>query len=230
MKRPFIERTFRLLHSWFGPQHWWPSRSGDAWEIVVGAVLTQNCAWSNVERALDGLEAANLTPPELVLEASDETLSAAIRPAGFFRSKSAYLRAVAAFYLRNRDEFASPCESGAELTSRRARLLSVQGVGRETADDILLYAFRLPVFVVDAYTRRVAVRHWGMPEAGTLPYDALAAEIAANLPRDVEIYAEYHALLIRLCKDSCRKKGCLYLCGRILNSSSDRSAAVSPAH
>lgn len=215
MKRSRIRETFRRLFDFYGPQHWWPSRTGDPWEIVCGAVLTQNCAWRNVEKALDGLAASGLTTPETVLSASDEALQRAVRPAGFFRQKSASLREIAKFHSANSQEYAAPCASPEELTLRRTRLLAVRGIGKETADDILLYAFHHPVFVVDAYARRVAERHWGVADAARMPYDVLSERIRSELPCDVELYAEYHALLTRLCKDSCRKKTCGEACGRI---------------
>jgi len=203
----YIFDTYKMLFAHYGEQHWWPSKSGAPWEIVTGAVLTQNCAWRNVEKALENLTVLNVTAPQQVLALSPETLQDAIRPAGFFTQKSVYLQEVARFFIACETEFAQPC-TAAELRARRERLLGVKGVGRETADSILLYAFGLSIFVIDAYTRRVAERHLAIPDAATLPYDALQKIFMDNLPRDVRIYNEYHALIVRLCKDTCRKQAC----------------------
>lgn len=204
-----IFQLYGLLFRRYGEQHWWPCVSGERWEIAAGAVLTQNCAWNNVEKALARLAAAKLDTPGRILSASDAAIREAIRSAGFFRQKAVYLKALAAFFRENEKAFASVREPEA-VWALRARLLAVQGCGRETADSILLYAFAQPVFVIDAYTRRVAVRHLGLE--GTLPYDELQRVFMAHLPPDVQLYNEYHALIVRLAKDSCRKSGCGEFC------------------
>ena len=204
---PLIDRLYRILSAHYGEQHWWPSKSGAPWEVVAGAILTQNCAWHNVEMALANLTALGVDSPQQVLALPLATLQETIRPAGFFTQKSAYLREVARFFIDHADELARPC-AAADVHRHRERLLHVKGVGRETADSILLYAFNHPVFVIDAYTRRVAARHLGIASAESLPYDALQAIFMRNLPADTRIYNEYHALIVRLCKDSCRKNAC----------------------
>lgn len=198
----------RLLEI-YGPQHWWPCKSGEAWEIIAGAVLTQNCAWKNVEKALNALEKASLTSPEKILSAHPEVLETAIRPAGFFRQKSVYLKSVAQCVLKYGEEF----RGDPDPSRAREILLSVKGVGRETADSILLYAYGKPVFVIDAYTRRVAERHLGLN--GSLPYDILRDVFLNALPENTALYQEYHALIVKLCKDSCRKSGCGSICGSL---------------
>ncbi len=204
-----IRKLYDFLFARYGAQHWWPCRSGRPWEIIVGAILTQNCAWHNVEQALNQLEAAGLDTPEAVLSADQESLELAIRPAGFFRQKSGYLRDAAAFFPACGEDLRRP-STPEDLRRKRERLLSRRGIGRETADSILLYAFHQPIFVIDAYTRRVAARHLGWD--GNLPYDELQARFTRALPRDVRIFNEYHALLVRHCKESCRKSGCGPLC------------------
>ena len=209
-----IETAYHRLFQLYGEQHWWPSRSGTRWEIVAGAVLTQNCAWRNVEKALEQLDAAELNTPEKILDADMTVLREAIRPAGFFNQKSVYLRETAKFFIDNETEFLTPCSTD-ELWKCRKRLLEVKGVGRETADSILLYAFEQPLFVIDAYTRRIAARHLGL-DAG-VSYDRLQKIFMDNLPSDVKLYNEYHALIVRLCKESCLKKSCGKLCWIVFN-------------
>jgi endonuclease-3 related protein len=204
---PLIYDIYKTLFAHYGEQHWWPSKSGEPWEIVAGAVLTQNCAWRNVEKALDNLSALGVSTPHQLLALPPATLQTAIRPAGFFTQKSVYLQEAARFFIAHEAEFSRPCPAE-ELRARRMRLLGVRGVGRETADSILLYAFKQPVFVIDAYTRRFAERHLAIPHAATLPYDALQTIFTGNLPQEVRIYNEYHALIVRLCKDTCRKQSC----------------------
>ncbi|MCL1919931.1 MAG: hypothetical protein FWG50_02465 [Kiritimatiellaeota bacterium] len=204
---PLVERLYEALFARYGEQRWWPSKSGAAWEIVAGAVLTQNCAWRNVEKALGNLASLGVDTPQRLLALPLGALREAIRPAGFFMQKSLYLQEAARFHIGHAAAFSTPC-AAAELHARRARLLRVRGVGRETADSILLYAFNHPIFVIDAYTRRVAERHLRIPRAATLPYDALQAIFMRNLPNDTRLYNEYHALIVRQCKDTCRKQTC----------------------
>lgn len=204
-----ILQTYRILFELYGEQHWWPCRSGSRWEIVAGAILTQNCAWRNVEKALQNLSSLGLDKPENISQSDMEVLRDAIRPAGFFKQKSVYLKEIAAFFVEHEAEYSRKA-SESELKKRRDKLLAVKGVGRETADSILLYAFRQPIFVIDAYTRRMAGRHLGID--GALPYDELQRIFMNALPREVQIYNEYHALIVRLCKESCLKRGCGEIC------------------
>ena len=204
-----IGHLFTVLLDYFGPQHWWPCQTGARWEIISGAILTQNTAWTNVEKAIGNLLAAKVMSPESVLTTPDTELQELIRPAGFFTQKCAYLKAMAAFMLERESAF----EQSADVWALRQELLSVKGVGRETADSILLYAFNKPIFVIDAYTRRIAERHLHLD--GTLHYDILQKIFMDALPADVAIYNEYHALIVALCKDSCRKSGCGGVCLKI---------------
>ena len=201
-----IQNLFQALLEIYGEQHWWPSKSGSRWEIAAGAVLVQNTAWNNVEKALANLEAARLMTPERVLAASDAELGEAIRSAGFFKAKSAYLKALAGFFIAHEAEY----PASDDIPALRRKLLAVKGVGKETADDILLYAFQKPIFIIDAYTRRVAERHLHLD--GTLPYEELQKIFMDALAPDAELYGEYHALILALCKDSCRKAGCGEVC------------------
>ena len=206
------DRLFEL----YGEQHWWPCKSGNRWEIVAGAILTQNCAWKNVEKALANLETEQIISPEAILQTPDETLQEAIRPAGFFTQKTVYLKAVARFFLDNEQEFLQ----SDDVWTLRKQLLSVKGVGRETADSILLYAFGKPIFVIDAYTRRVAERHLHLD--GTVPYDELQKTFMNALPPDIQLYGEYHALIIALCKESCLKSKCGGTCTSLTSANIER--------
>ena len=199
---------YRLLEI-YGEQHWWPSRSGSRWEIVAGAILVQNTAWNNVEKALANLESRNLMSPDRILATADEDLREWIRPAGFFKAKCAYLKAAAEFFIMHEEEFLK----SEDIPALRRQLLAVKGIGLETADDILLYAFKKPIFIIDAYTRRAAERHLHLD--GTLPYGQLQKLFMDALPPDAELYGEYHALILALCKDSCRKSGCGENCKRL---------------
>jgi len=207
-----IETAYHRLFELYGEQHWWPSRSGTRWEIVAGAVLTQNCAWRNVEKVLEQLDASGLNTPGKILNANMAVLREAIRSAGFFNQKSVYLRETAKFFIENETEYLKQCSTD-ELWKRRKRLLAVKGVGCETADSILLYAFDQPLFVIDAYTRRMAARHLGLDSK--IPYDRLQKIFMDNLLSDVQLYKEYHALIVKLCKESCLKKACGDICHRI---------------
>ncbi len=189
----------RLL-SHLGPSHWWPGES--PLEIMVGAVLTQNTAWSNVEKAIhrikkeDGLSA-------VVLSTMDETiLSEWIRPTGYYRLKAKRLKNVMTFLV---NQFSGRAEKmqARPLEVLRQQLLEVNGIGPETADSILLYALGLPSFVVDAYTHRIFSRHQLVPE--DIGYEDLRAYFMDRLPLAPVLYNEYHALLVRLGKEYCKK-------------------------
>ena len=201
-----IHKFFVTLLDYYGPQKWWPCQSGVRWEIIAGAILTQNTAWTNVEKAIGNLLAVDVISPQKVLETADTELQELIRSAGFFKQKCAYLKAVAQFIVDHEVEF----EKSNDVWALRKQLLTVKGVGRETADSILLYAFNKPIFVIDAYTRRVAERHLHLD--GTLHYDTLQKIFMDALPPDVAIYNEYHALIVALCKESCHKAGCGEIC------------------
>jgi endonuclease-3 related protein len=210
MKMNSIRKLFDILFDYYGPQDWWPCQTGARWEIITGAILTQNTAWTNVEKAIGNLLAAKVMSPEKVLATPDFELQELIRPAGFFTQKCAYLKAVAAFMLEREVVF----EQSTDVWALRKELLSVKGVGRETADSILLYAFSKPVFVIDAYTRRIAERHLHLD--GTLHYDLLQKIFMDALPSDTAIYNEYHALIVAFCKESCHKSGCGDMCKKFI--------------
>jgi endonuclease-3 related protein len=192
-----LQRTFDVLHAHHGPQNWWPGET--PFEIMVGAVLTQNTAWSNVEKAIDNLVARNRLDPAAIVAARNDHLAGWLRPSGYFNVKAVRLKNFCRWYLQA-GGFAAleRMDTGA----LRQSLLGVNGVGKETADDILLYAFGRPVFVIDAYTRRLFSR-LGLV-AGDEVYDAMRLDIEHALGADAELFNEYHALIVRHAKDICR--------------------------
>jgi endonuclease III related protein len=196
-----ITEIYQLLYDAFGPQHWWP---GDTqFEIITGAILTQNTNWTNVEKAISNLNAAGCLSPEKLHRLTLPQLAALIRPAGYYNIKAARLKNFSNWLFENYDGNLDNLE---RINTNRLReeLLSVKGIGFETADSILLYAFERPVFVVDAYTARIAARHH-LIEPG-VGYEELQNLFESNLPQDTKLYNEYHALLVRLGKDFCKPK------------------------
>jgi endonuclease-3 related protein len=190
----------RLLRH-YGPLDWWPGNT--TFEVIVGAVLTQNTAWANVEKAIANLKRAGVLDLRSIQRLRAPRLAALIRPAGYFNVKARRLqnlvRAIAADWDGDLERmFATPTE---EL---RSWLLAVNGVGNETADSILCYAGDHPVFVVDAYTRRILSRHGLVPQE--IDYDALQEYCLRHLPRDVAIFNQFHAEVVYLGKDYCRKR------------------------
>jgi endonuclease III related protein len=189
----------RLLKA-FGPQHWWPGDS--AFEVMVGAVLTQNTNWQNVEKAISNLRQSDLLEPHALYNVPVEELEDLLRPAGYFRIKARRLRSLLEF-LVTRWDGSLEAMFQTDLQRLREELLTVNGIGPETADSILLYAGGLPVFVVDAYTHRIFARH------GWIGFDADYHQtqdyIQSCLPEDVRLYNEYHALLVYAGKHYCRK-------------------------
>jgi endonuclease-3 related protein len=194
------EDVYRRLFAAFGPQHWWPGES--PFEVMVGAVLTQNTSWQNVERAIRNLREADLLEPRALYAVPPAELEELIRPAGYFRVKARRLRSLLEFLV---ERYGGSLEAmfTAGLSELRRQLLEVHGIGPETADSILLYAGGLPSFVVDAYTHRIFARHgWIGFDAD---YDQIQDYVQSALPQDVATYNEFHALLVRLGKDYCRK-------------------------
>ncbi len=201
---PLRRRLLRLydaLYRRFGPQGWWPART--AFEVVIGAILTQSTAWVNVERAVSRLRRAGALRPAALQGLSARRLATLVRASGFFRVKAGRLRAFVRHLARRhggrlRRFLRQPAPA------LRAELLAIPGIGPETADSILLYAAGRPVFVVDAYTRRILFRHRIVPPDAD--YRTLQALFTANLPRDPALFNEYHALLVRVAKEYCRTR------------------------
>jgi endonuclease III related protein len=196
-----ITEIYQLLFEAFGRQYWWPGET--QFEIIVGAILTQNTNWTNVEKAIKNLKAADCLSPEKLHRLTLPHLAGLIHPAGYYNIKAARLKNFSNWLFENYDGNLDNLES-IDTNRLREELLSVKGIGFETADSILLYAFERPVFVVDAYTARIAARHHLIePGAG---YEELRYLFESNLPQDTKLYNEYHALLVRLGKDFCKPK------------------------
>jgi endonuclease-3 related protein len=190
----------RLWDAW-GPQGWWP---GDTpFEVAVGAILTQNTNWGNVARAIAALKDQGLLDPQALHDLPEPELARLIRPAGYFNVKARRLKNFLDFLAQHYDNSMERL-AAAGLATLRPALLTVKGVGPETADSILLYALAQPTFVVDAYTFRILSRHGLIAEACT--YEELSHLFQEHLPARVELYQEYHALLVRLGKELCRPR------------------------
>ena len=193
-----LRRLYDALHGLYGEQPWWPADS--PFEIMVGAVLTQNAAWSNVEKAIERLKAAELMSLPALLDTTHEDLAETIRPSGYYNIKARRLRNLCLFLDRAGGLEAFAARS---LDDQRTALLGVNGVGPETADDILLYALEQPVFVIDTYTRRLLRRN-GLVR-GDEDYEQLRALFEQAIERNVYLYQQYHALIVMHAKETCRK-------------------------
>lgn len=202
-------KVYDTLYAHYGPQHWWP---GDTpFEIMIGAVLTQNTAWTNVEKAIANLKAASHLDAACIMNISHEQLAEWLRPSGYFNVKAQRLRNFCAWYVA---QGGMEALSVLDTHALRHALLSVNGIGPETADDILLYAFNRPVFVIDTYTRRLFSR-LGLAH-GNEGYETLRHTFETALSSNsnnatASLFNEYHALIVNHAKDVCRKRP---LCAR----------------
>ncbi len=196
-----LRAIYRRLSKHYGPTGWWPGDT--AFEVAVGAILTQNTAWTNVEKAIANLKRERLLSPKRIAGATDEVLHDALTPSGYFRVKSERLRSFC-HYLIEHHGASMKRMVRVPLEQLREELLGVHGIGPETADDILLYACAKPVFVVDAYTRRFLHRHGHVDE--TIGYAELQDLFHRRMAADVDLYKEYHGLIVYLGKDFCRSK------------------------
>jgi len=195
-----LMRYYETMSAALGPMGWWPART--PFEVIVGAILTQSTAWGNVEQAIANLRAARLLTPSAMLHVRTSRLAALVRPSGYFRQKAKKLKAFVGFLDAEyrgslREMFLTP------TSELREKLLAVHGIGPETADSILLYGGNHAVFVVDAYTHRIFGRHGitdGKPE-----YEKVRAMIESSLPRQHELFNEFHALIVNTGKNWCRK-------------------------
>lgn len=197
---------YRRLYKTFGPQYWWPAQM--PFEVMVGAILTQNTAWANVEKAIDNLKLARCLTPRKIRDISLSRLARLIRPSGYYNIKAERLKAFINF-LFEKYHGSPQLMFKTNLSRLRQELLNVKGIGPETADSILLYAANKPIFVVDAYTKRILERHHILD--GKINYDEVQNIFMHNLEPRVKLFNEFHALLVRLGKDFCKKKP---LCAR----------------
>jgi endonuclease III related protein len=201
---PPLDEYYNALFTHFGPQHWWPGRT--PFEIIVGAILTQNTSWANVENAIANLRDANLLRPAAIEKASLRRIERLVRPSGYFRQKASKLKAFCAFL---RAEYRGSLQRmfATPTIMLRQKLLGVFGIGPETADSILLYAAGHPVFVVDAYAKRILARHgWAGENA---KYEDIRWAFERQFPGDARRFNEFHALIVNTGKHFCRRSEAL---------------------
>jgi endonuclease-3 related protein len=199
-KKAILKQIYYTLYNTFGPQHWWPGET--KLEIIIGAILTQNTNWKNVEKAISNLKINKLLTLPALQRISSQKLAQLIRPSGYFNIKAQRLKEFLKFiYTEYHGSLSEMSKQNTMLL--RKQLLDVKGVGPETADSILLYAFNKPIFVVDAYTKRIFSRHKIIKEKST--YIEIQELFMKNMSRNDKIFNEYHALIVKLGKDYCKK-------------------------
>ncbi len=196
-----LELIYKTLLRTFGPQHWWPGET--PFEVAVGAILTQNTNWGNVEKAINNLKSARSLSAKKIHVMPANSLSVLIRPAGYFNVKAKRLKTFISFLMKNYHGSMAIMKRE-DVHSLREKLLSVNGIGPETADSILLYALDKPVFVIDAYTKRVLSRHKIMDHDKA--YEDFQELFHSSLKRDLKLFNEYHALLVAVGKNYCKPK------------------------
>jgi endonuclease-3 related protein len=199
-----LANLFDALFQAYGEQHWWPART--PFEIIVGAILVQNTTWVNAARAIENLRAAKLLTPAALAKVPQPRLARLIRSSGYFRQKARKLKAFLGF-LHKEHRSSLQAMFAVPTAQLREQLLGVHGIGPETADSILLYAGNHPVFVIDAYTRRILKRH-GLTH-GKESYEELRGLFEKSLPRDARLFNEYHALIVHTGKYHCQARAAL---------------------
>ena len=196
-----FQEIYASLFAHYGPLHWWPGDS--PFEIAVGAILTQNTNWTNVEKAIANLKREKVLRAGVLHKLHANKLASLIRPSGYFNVKAKRLKSFLK-YLANHYKGSMTAMRAEDMAVLRKELLEINGIGPETADSILLYALEKPVFVIDAYTKRVMTRHGITSEPAD--YHQLQELFHKNLPRDVQLFNEYHALFVMVGKDFCKPK------------------------
>jgi endonuclease-3 related protein len=201
-KKDLALRTiYEKLYAFYGPQYWWP---GDTpFEITVGAILTQNTNWANVEKAIDNLKVHHVLNARALHKLPIQTLAALVRPSGYYNIKAKRIRAFLNFLVEKYGGSVRRMKND-ETRTLRKELLAINGIGPETADSILLYALQKPVFVIDAYTRRIISRHDILD--ANVRYDEYQDFFHCELDQNVHLFNEYHALLVRVGKEYCRSQ------------------------
>ncbi|MFN7181594.1 MAG: endonuclease III domain-containing protein [Planctomycetota bacterium] len=200
-RKELIYEFYLTLYKKFGTQKWWPAQS--RFEIIIGAILTQNTSWNNAKKAIENLKRNRLLKPEKMFSLDIEKLKQFIQPAGFFNQKATTIKNFVMF-LFSTYKGNIPSMLNEDMYILREKLLQIKGIGKETADSIILYACEKPVFVVDKYTRRIFFRHKIINDEN-VKYEQLQEIIQASIPTSVKIYNEYHALLVRTGKNWCKK-------------------------
>ncbi len=199
-KREILLQLFNRMKSYFGSPNWWPGET--PFEIMVGAILTQNTNWRNVEIAIKNLKEKGVLDPASILNMPMDELCYLIKPSGFYKQKAKRLKDFSRYIMENYNG-SIEAMGKKDLEELRKELLSIKGIGEETADSILLYALKKPIFVVDAYTYRILKRHGLIPEE--ISYSELQSLFMDNLPEDVELYSDFHALFVLTGKNFCKK-------------------------
>ena len=192
---------YAKMNSHFGDLKWWPA--DEPFEVMVGAILTQNTAWTNVEKAIAALKERNLLNPGAILRIPEEDLAELIHPSGYYHLKAARLRSYVRFFTENYSGNIQIMRKE-NLSVLREKLLGVWGIGRETADSILLYACEKPIFVIDSYTKRILSRHHLITKDPT--YEGIQNLFMENLPHELSLFNQYHALIVNTGKIFCRKQ------------------------
>ncbi len=205
--RSLVYSIYLYLIKSLGPQGWWPAKT--PLEMVIGAILTQNTAWTNVEKAIRNLKRKRWINAAVLHKRSHSELAQTIRPSGYFNIKSVRLKNFVQILM---DQFKGRIERmfALSLPELRDLLLSIWGIGAETADSIILYGARKKIFVVDAYTRRIFSRHGFFPEEHS--YEEVQNFFHQSLPKKLKIFNEYHALIVNIGKNFCRKVPLCHLC------------------
>ena len=206
-QRILLKNYYNKLLKYFGNHHWCPGET--PFEVMVGAVLTQNTNWQNVARAIDNLKNFNLLDPYKIHELDHDTLAMAIKPAGYFNVKAKRLKNFVGWFVENYHGEIRKLKQR-DPSALREELLSISGIGKETCDSILLYALNIPTFVVDAYTYRVFSRHQLVPEETS--YDEMKEFFESNLSKNKNLFNEYHALIVAVGKEFCRTKPKCEMC------------------
>jgi len=194
--RALIE-IYDLLYDRYGPQYWWPGETRD--EIIIGAILTQNTNWKNVEKAIENLKSKNLLTLTALRNAEIKEIAQCIRPSGYYNQKTTRLQEIAKFFHEN----GLQSLGALSIANMRKELITLKGIGPETADSILLYAFEKPVFVIDTYTTRIFQRLGFFPDG--ISYDEAQNFFMQNLQENIELFNEFHALFVRHAKEYCQK-------------------------
>jgi endonuclease III related protein len=197
--KPQLEEIFQICYAKFGPQHWWPGET--PFEVMVGAILTQNTNWGNVEKAIANLKRAGCLTPLRLKTISQKKLASLIRPSGYYNIKAKRLKNFINFLFQEFDGDLRQMKR-VPLSELREKILAVKGIGPETADSILLYACQKPIFVTDAYTRRVLSRHGFV--ASDADYHSVQKLFMTQLEHDPKLFNEFHALFVALGKNFCK--------------------------
>jgi endonuclease-3 related protein len=220
LKRTLLH-IYQRLFAKYGPQHWWPAE--EPFEVIVGAILTQSAAWTNVEKAIKNLKQAGTLKPQALRQLPLDELANLIHSCGYYNVKARKLRAFADWFgERYNDNLRTLFAQ--DTSELRKQLLDIFGIGEETADSIILYAANQPIFVIDAYTRRIMGRLGLTPHSNS--YEVWQMLFMANLPADTVLFNEYHALLVRLAKEVCLKRPLCRQC--CLNTSAKASSKQFP--